>query len=79
MLPGVIARGERPSAARLAIGGSLTLAGVAAFVSRRPGQGIPENVAHNAVVRAWRREDAEVARRNAERATGRSACTSTRR
>ena len=70
VLPGVIARGERPSGGRLVIGGTLTLAGVAAFVARRPWRAIPENVGHNAVVRAWRREDTEVARRNAERAKG---------
>jgi hypothetical protein len=70
VLPGVIARGERPSAGRLAIGGTLTLAGVAAFVARKPGRAIPENAAHNAVVRAWRRDDDAVARRNAERAKG---------
>jgi hypothetical protein len=70
VLPGVIAQGERPSSARLAIGGTLTLASVVAFVARKPGRAIPENVAHNAVVNAWRREDAEVARRNAERSKG---------
>jgi hypothetical protein len=43
---------------------------VAAFIARRPGRAIPANVAHNAVVRAWRRDEAEVVRRNAERAKG---------
>jgi hypothetical protein len=70
VLPGAVARGERPSTARLAIGGTLTVAGVAAFLARKPGRAIPENAAHNAVVRAWRREDTEVARRNVERAKG---------
>jgi hypothetical protein len=70
MLPGLVARGEEPSGGRIVIGGTLTLAGVAAFIARRPGRAIPANVAHNAVVRAWRRDEAEVVRRNAERAKG---------
>ncbi|HYY62125.1 MAG TPA: hypothetical protein VE756_12095 [Burkholderiales bacterium] len=70
VLPGAIASGERPSGARFAIGGALTIAGVVAFLSRKPGHALPENAAHNDVVRAWRREDAAVARRNAERAQG---------
>jgi hypothetical protein len=70
LLPELVAQGEQPSGGRLVIGGALTLAGVAAFVSRKPGRAIPENVAHNVVVRAWRRDDAEIARRNGERAKG---------
>jgi hypothetical protein len=70
VLPGAVARGERPSGSRLVIGGALTVAGVAAFLSRKPGRPIPENVTHNALVRAWRREDTEIVRRNAERAKG---------
>jgi hypothetical protein len=69
-LPGLVARGEQPSRGRLVIGGTLTLASVTAFIARRPGRPIPENMTHNAALRAWRREDAEVARRNAERAKG---------
>jgi hypothetical protein len=70
VLPGIVARGERPSGARFAIGGALTIAGIAAFVSRQPGRAIPEHVTHNAVIHAWRREVVEVTRRNAERAKG---------
>jgi hypothetical protein len=70
LLPNAIARGEQASGARFAIGGTLTVASVAAFLARKPGRVIPENVARNAAVRAWRREDVEVARRNAERAKG---------
>jgi len=70
VLPPAVARGERPSGGRFVIGGTLAVAGVAAFLARKPGRAIPENVTHNAVVRAWRREDAEIARRNSERAKG---------
>jgi len=71
VLPSVVANGEDASAARFVVGGSLTIAGIAAFFSHHPGKSIPANVAHNRTLRdAWRREDAEVARRNAERARG---------
>lgn len=70
VLPGLVARGEQPSGARFAVGGTVTLLSIAAFVSRRPGRQIPVNVAHNRVVRDWRRETADVARRNAERGRG---------
>jgi len=71
VLPSVVANGEDASAARFVVGGSLTIAGIAAFLSHHPGKSIPANVAHNRALRdAWRREDALVASRNAERARG---------
>jgi hypothetical protein len=70
VLPGLVARGEKPSGARFAVGGTVTLMSIAAFVSRRPGRQIPANVAHNRVIRDWRRAVADVARRNAERGRG---------
>jgi hypothetical protein len=70
VLPGLVARGEQPSGARFAVGGTVTLVSIAAFVSRRPGRQIPANVAHNRVIRDWRRADGDVARRNAERGRG---------
>ena len=59
-----------PSGARFAIGGTLTLASIAAFISRKPGEAIPQNRAHNDMVRTWRAQTAEIARRNAEHAKG---------
>jgi len=71
VLPSVVANGEDASAARFVVGGSVTIAGIAAFFSHHPGKSIPANVAHNRTLRdAWRREDAEVARRNTERVRG---------
>lgn len=71
VLPSVVANGEDASGARFVIGGTVTIAGIAAFLSHHPGRAIPANVAHNRTLRdAWRREDADVARRNAERARG---------
>jgi len=71
VLPGVVASGEHASGARFVVGGSVTVAGIVAFFSHHPGGSIPANAAHNRTLReAWRREDADVARRNAERARG---------
>ncbi len=70
VLPGLVARGEKPSGARFLVGGTVTLVGIAAFVSHRPHRQIPANVAHNRVIRDWRRTDTDVARRNSERGRG---------
>lgn len=71
VLPNVIANGEEASGARFMVGGAVTVAGIAAFFSRHPGRAIPANVAHNRTLRdAWRRDVADVTRRNAERARG---------
>lgn len=70
VVPQLVARGESPSGTRFVIGGSLAIAGIAAFVTHHPGRAIPANVTHNDVVRAWRAQVDEIARRNAERAKG---------
>ena len=71
VLPSVVARNEDASGARFAVGGTVTIVGIVAFLSHHPGRSIPGNAAHNQTLRdAWRREVAEVARRNAERARG---------
>jgi len=71
VLPSVVANGEDASGARFVVGGTVAVAGIVAFFSRHPGRAIPANVAHNRTLRdAWRREDAEVARRNTERTRG---------
>ncbi|MGH7606307.1 MAG: hypothetical protein ACREME_03125, partial [Gemmatimonadales bacterium] len=68
VLPGLVTDGEDASGARFVVGGTVTLVGIAAFLSHRPGRSIPANVAHNRVIRDWRRAVADVTRRNAERA-----------
>ena len=71
VLPSVVANGEDASAARFVVGGTVTVAGIVAFLSHHPGRSIPANVAHNRALRdAWRREDTEITRRNAERMRG---------
>jgi len=71
VLPSVVASGEDASGARFVVGGSVTIAGIVAFLSHHPGRSIPANVTHNRTLRdAWRREDAEVTRRNTERVRG---------
>jgi hypothetical protein len=68
LLPKVVASGEDASGARLLVGGTVTIAGIAAFLSRHPGRPVTGNVAHNTILRdAWRREVEDVARRNAQR------------
>jgi hypothetical protein len=71
VLPSVVASGEDASGARFVVGGTVTIAGIVAFLSHHPGRSISGNAAHNRTLRdAWRREVAEVARRNTERARG---------
>jgi len=70
VLPGLVARGEQPSSARFVVGGAVTLASIAAFVSHRPGRQIPANVVHNRGIRDWQNAVAVVTRRNAERGRG---------
>lgn len=68
VLPSVVANGEDATGARFVVGGTVSIAGIVAFLSHHPGRSIPANVAHNRTLRdAWRRELAEVSRRNAER------------
>src|SRR5467141_2470109 len=70
VLPGLVARGEKPSGARFVVGGAVTLASIAAFVSHRPGRQIPANVVHNRGIRDWQNAVAATTRRNAERGRG---------
>ena len=68
VLPSVVASREDATSARFVIGGTVTIAGLVAFLSHHPGRPMPANAAHNHALReAWRREVADVIRRNAER------------
>lgn len=68
LIPKLVATDERASNARLVVGGAVTIAGVAAFLSKRPGQRIPANERYNRNLREnWQRNVAEISRRNADR------------
>jgi hypothetical protein len=68
VLPKLVASGEKASNARLIVGGTVTIAGVAAFLAHHPGQRLPGNEQYNRNLREqYRRNAAEVARRNADR------------
>lgn len=70
ILPKVVAS-DHASNARLFIGGTVAVASVAAFLSHHPGQRIPENQQYNRNVRdTWRRNVAEITKRNADRVRG---------
>lgn len=69
VLPGIVAEGEEPSSGRLVIGGAITLAGLAAFITQRSSRSLDANSAYNRALRErWRRDVADISRRNAERA-----------
>lgn len=71
ILPKAVSSGDHASNGRLLIGGTVAIAGVAAFLSHHPGQRIPGNQQYNRSVRdTWRRNVAEVTRRNADRIRG---------
>jgi hypothetical protein len=68
VLPKVVASGERASNARLIVGGSVAIAGIAAFFSHHPGRQLSGNAQYNRNIReSWRRNTAEISRRNADR------------
>ncbi|HEV8303529.1 MAG TPA: FlgD immunoglobulin-like domain containing protein [Gemmatimonadales bacterium] len=68
VLPAVVASREDASGARFVVGGTVTIAGIAAFISHHPGRSIPGNAAHNRALRDdWRRAVDDVTRRNAQR------------
>ena len=68
ILPKAVASGERASSARLIVGGSVAIAGIAAFLSRHPGQSLSSNTQYNRNLRdSWKRNVAEISRRNADR------------
>jgi flagellar hook capping protein FlgD len=71
VVPNLVAKGEQASNARLIVGGTVALAGVAAFFSHHPGQRIPANEQYNHTLReTWKRNVAETSRRNADRLRG---------
>lgn len=68
VLPKVVASGEQASNARLIVGGTVTIAGIAAFLAHHPGQRLPGNEQYNRNLREqYKRNAAEIARRNADR------------
>jgi hypothetical protein len=68
VLPKIVASREDASGTRYLVGASVTLAGLAAFLSHHPGRPIPGNAAHNRVLRDdWRRAVDDVIRHNAQR------------
>jgi hypothetical protein len=68
VLPTIVASGEHASDARLIVGGSVAIAGIAAFLSRHPGQHLSANTQYNRNLRdTWRRNVTEISRRNADR------------
>lgn len=68
VLPNIVASREDASGARYLVGATVTLAGLAAFISHHPGRSIPGSAAHNRVLRdAWRRAVDDVIGRNAQR------------
>jgi hypothetical protein len=68
VLPSIVASDEHATNARYFVGGTVTVAGIAAFLSHRPGRSIPSNGAYNRTLREkWRRDVADITRRNAER------------
>ena len=71
VVPNLVASGEQASSARLIVGGTVAIAGVAAFFSHHPGQRIPANEQYNRQLRdTWKHNVAETTRRNAERLKG---------
>ena len=71
LLPQAVSSADHASNARLIVGGTVTIAGVAAFLSHHPGQRIPGNTEYNRNVKEnWRRNVAEISRRNADRVRG---------
>ncbi|MFN2570249.1 MAG: FlgD immunoglobulin-like domain containing protein [Gemmatimonadales bacterium] len=68
VLPKVVANGEHASGTRLIVGGSVAIAGIAAFLSHHPGQKLPGNEQYNRNLRdQYKRNSAEITRRNADR------------
>jgi hypothetical protein len=68
VLPKIVASGEKASSARLIVGGTVTVAGIVAFLSHHPGQKLPGNERYNRNLREqYKRNAAEISRRNADR------------
>ncbi len=57
LLPSLVARDADLSGGRIAVGGTIAIAGVIGFLTQRPGRPIPENIEGNeALWQAWRLE-----------------------
>ena len=68
ILPNLVASGEHASSSRVLVGGTVAIAGIAAFLSHHPGQQLAGNEQYNRNLRdTWRRNVAEIQRRNADR------------
>jgi hypothetical protein len=68
VLPKLVASGEHASGARVFVGGTVAIAGIAAFLSHHPGQQLSSNEQYNRNLRDnWRRNVSEIERRNADR------------
>jgi hypothetical protein len=63
LLPGTLAPDAELASARYAVGGAISLAGIAGFLTKRPGRPLVDNMAANTALRDdWtRRVDAVVA------------------
>jgi hypothetical protein len=71
LLPSVVGSGTHPTGARYAVVGALTAAGIAGFISHRPGVPLPDNVAKNVARRAVFQRQIDQARQdNGRRRTG---------
>ncbi|PYO95179.1 MAG: hypothetical protein DMD62_02375 [Gemmatimonadetes bacterium] len=71
LLPEAVSSADHASNARWIVGGTVAVAGVAAFLSHHPGQRIPGNTEYNRNLKEnWRRNVAEISRRNADRVRG---------
>jgi hypothetical protein len=67
-LPAALANGANPTPARFAVGGALSVAGIAEFLTHRPGQLIVANAAANRTRwGAWQAQVEAVGRENTER------------
>lgn len=64
LLPSVVGSGTHPTGARYAVVGTLTIAGIAGFISHRPGVPLPGNVAKNVARRAAFQRQIDLARQD---------------
>jgi len=71
LLPSVVGSGAHATGARFAVVGALSAAGIAGFISHRPGVPLPDNVAKNVARRAAFQRQIDLAKQdNARRRTG---------
>ncbi len=68
LLPSLVAQDASLSGGRIAVGGTIAIAGVIGFLTQRPGQAIAENIERNeALWQAWRLEVDRAAQENERR------------